>query len=51
MTSLSVATSGVDLVDLSIPVSDQQIARKLGRDRAGCSIRSVVRSLPLWIWG
>jgi homocitrate synthase NifV len=24
---------GVDLVDLSIPVSDQQIARKLGRDR------------------
>lgn len=29
----------VDLVDLSIPVSDQQIARKLGRDRAwvlGC---------------
>ena len=25
---------GVDLVDLSIPVSDQQIARKLGRDRA-----------------
>ncbi|MFP4603509.1 MAG: homocitrate synthase [Halochromatium sp.] len=25
---------GVDLVDLSIPVSDQQIAGKLGRDRA-----------------
>ena len=25
---------GVDLVDLSIPVSDQQIARKLGRDHA-----------------
>jgi len=25
---------GVDMVDLSIPVSDQQIARKLGRDRA-----------------
>ncbi len=25
---------GVDLIDLSIPVSDQQIARKLGRDRA-----------------
>jgi homocitrate synthase NifV len=24
---------GVDMVDLSIPVSDQQIARKLGRDR------------------
>jgi homocitrate synthase NifV len=24
---------GVDLVDLSIPLSDQQIARKLGRDR------------------
>ncbi|MGB5830878.1 MAG: homocitrate synthase [Thiohalocapsa sp.] len=24
---------GVDLVDLSIPMSDQQIARKLGRDR------------------
>jgi len=24
---------GVDLVDLSMPVSDQQIARKLGRDR------------------
>jgi homocitrate synthase NifV len=24
---------GVDLIDLSIPVSDQQIARKLGRDR------------------
>ncbi|WPL18831.1 2-isopropylmalate synthase [Thiorhodovibrio winogradskyi] len=24
----------VDLIDLSIPVSDQQIARKLGRDRA-----------------
>jgi len=27
------ADLGVDLVDLSIPVSDQQIARKLGRDR------------------
>jgi homocitrate synthase NifV len=26
---------GVDLIDLSVPVSDQQIARKLGRDRAG----------------
>jgi homocitrate synthase NifV len=25
---------GVDMVDLSIPVSDQQITRKLGRDRA-----------------
>lgn len=25
---------GVDMVDLSIPVSDQQIRRKLGRDRA-----------------
>lgn len=25
---------GVDLVDLSIPISDQQIARKLGRDRS-----------------
>ena len=25
---------GIDLVDLSIPVSDQQIAHKLGRDRA-----------------
>jgi homocitrate synthase NifV len=25
---------GVDFVDLSMPVSDQQIARKLGRDRA-----------------
>ncbi|MGB5737293.1 MAG: homocitrate synthase, partial [Thiohalocapsa sp.] len=24
---------GVDLVDLSMPMSDQQIARKLGRDR------------------
>lgn len=27
------ADLGVDLIDLSIPVSDQQIARKLGRDR------------------
>jgi homocitrate synthase NifV len=35
---------GVDLVDLSIPVSDQQIARKLGRNRhwvLGCIQREV----------
>ncbi len=29
-----VADLGVDMVDLSIPVSDQQIAHKLGKDRA-----------------
>jgi len=36
---------GIDLIDLSIPVSDQQIARKLGRDRdwvLGCISREVL---------
>jgi homocitrate synthase NifV len=36
---------GVDWVDLSIPVSDQQIARKLGRDRAWV-LAQVRRQVP-----
>ncbi len=37
---------GVDLVDLSIPVSDQQIARKLRRDRAWV-LAQIGRLVPL----
>jgi homocitrate synthase NifV len=36
---------GVDLVDLSIPVSDQQIARKLRRDRAWV-LAQITRLVP-----
>ena len=36
---------GVHLVDLSIPVSDQQIARKLGRDRAWV-LAQIARLVP-----
>ncbi len=39
------ADLGVDLVDLSIPVSDQQIARKLGRDRAWV-LDQIARQVP-----
>lgn len=35
---------GVDLADLSIPVSDQQITRKLGRDR-GWVLRCIAREV------
>ncbi len=41
----AVAT-GADLVNLSIPVSDQQIAHKLGRDRAWV-VRTIERLVPL----
>jgi homocitrate synthase NifV len=36
---------GVDLVDLSMPVSDQQIARKLGRDRTWV-LAQIARLVP-----
>ncbi len=36
---------GVDLVDLSIPISDQQIARKLGRDRSWV-LAQIERQVP-----
>jgi homocitrate synthase NifV len=37
---------GVDMVDLSIPVSDQQIGRKLGRDRAWV-LETIRRAVPM----
>ncbi|MCB1954457.1 MAG: homocitrate synthase [Rhodocyclaceae bacterium] len=40
------AAMGTDLVNLSIPVSDQQIAHKLGRDRAWV-IETIGRLVPM----
>lgn len=37
---------GVDLVDLSLPVSDQQLSRKLGKDR-GWALEQIRRCVPL----
>lgn len=37
---------GIDLVDLSIPVSDQQISRKLGRDR-NWVLNEIQRHIPI----
>ena len=37
---------GVDMVDLSIPVSDQQVRHKLGWDRAGV-LRQVAALVPV----
>ncbi len=36
---------GVDMVDLSLPVSDQQLARKLGRDRSW-ALQQIRESVP-----
>jgi homocitrate synthase NifV len=36
---------GVDLVDLSLPVSDQQLSSKLGKDR-GWALEQIRRSVP-----
>jgi len=42
----SCATLAVDMVDLSVPVSDQQIAKKLGKDREWV-LRTIERHVPM----
>lgn len=43
---LSCASLAVDMVDLSVPVSDQQIAKKLGKDREWV-LRTIERYVPM----